>query len=459
MRRNQSLALALVLCACLVRAEDKYRPASPEPTPEETQILEYMNRLRADPVADMGRMAPKDGERPMRGRPGVDWEMFRKEMRELKAAPPLVFNLQLLDAARKHSHYMILNGLGHNEEPGKPGYEGKSFTERCRKAGYVGFSGGENCYRDARDAWGSHVAFTVDFGAGPGGMQPGRGHRKNMMNAGFREIGCSAVPHDGRFSVTHDFGGRRVARLAGGVVFLDRNGNGFYDLDEGLGGVAITADDGSRVTTWASGAYTLELKSANKVTLRAAYQGLSFARAYEAGKENIKFDWVVPPKEAVDQADKLLGNLSAIKDLNSPAGFNALVALHWGTRGLALDPERRARVEQLTGKVRAELEAHQRAVLDALGDADGSSLSRAVAEHRKLYAGTVAAGWFQEAQMVAGARAAVANFEKGAGMLKTQPSLRRRFVEQLEEGLKEMHEPAFRAEMEKLMARAKTVGN
>ena len=61
---------------------------------------------------------------PERKDMGVDWKMFREEMKRLKPMPPLVFNLELLDSARKHSYYMVHNGLGHTEEAGKKGFTG-----------------------------------------------------------------------------------------------------------------------------------------------------------------------------------------------------------------------------------------------------------------------------------------------------------------------------------------------
>lgn len=448
------LVLAAVLALPATRARgEEYRSPGPEPTPEETLILEYMNRMRANPQAEIERMVPKDGKAPRFPR-NVDWDMFRKEMEALKPAPPLVFNLQLLEGARRHSHYMILNGLGHDEDPSKGGYTGKSFGERCKKAGYTGFASGENCYRDAGSPWVSHWGFTVDFGAGPGGMQPGRGHRTNMMNSGHREVGCSAVPHNNRLSVTHDFGGRRVPRLAGGVVFMDKNANGFYDLDEGVGRVKISADDGSSTQTWACGAYTLDLKSTNRVTLKAELGGLTFTQTFEAGKTNLKFDWIIPQKEAMERAAQALAQVDKVPDAKSPAYFAALVALHLATDGLYLDPEHRKRIDALTSPVKADLVAHQEAVLEALKNYEPSAFTKTLSEHRRLYSSTVAADWFKDAETVGRAKGMVINFEHQVSALKSQPSVRKQFVQAMEATLKELKEPALRAEMEALVARA-----
>src|SRR5690349_4753061 len=256
-------AFALVLCGLLLSftlcASDVYVPPDREPSPEETLILEYINRFRADPKAEAASIAPAGAATATYSGKGVDWKMFVDEMNELKAAPPLVFNLELLDASRKHAYYMIQNELTHVEDPAKPGFYGAGFGERCKNSGYKGFAGGENAFRDPGSIKGSHSGFVTDFGAGPGGMQPGRGHRSNMIG-GSKEIGCGAVPHGRSFSVVHDFGSRKV-RMCGGVVYTDKDGDKFYSIGEGLGGVTIKSSDGANTTTWKSGAFELDLKS------------------------------------------------------------------------------------------------------------------------------------------------------------------------------------------------------
>src|SRR5262245_35531168 len=264
-----------------------YEPPDREPTPEETLILEYLNRFRADPVAEADLIAP-----PTRKGEGVDWKMFHDEMKQLKPMPPMVMNLDLLDAARRHSYYMILNGLTHDEVPGRPGFYGASPADRIKQSGFKGGGWAENAFAGSGGPYDSHQAFIVDAGAGPGGMQPARGHRRNMMGAS-REIGPGAVANGRGLSVTHDFGSREI-RCAGGVVYIDANGNNFYDIGEGVGQVTISSSDGGSITTWKSGGYTLDLKGQRDVVLTATMGGERFTKAFPAGKDNVKFDWIVP---------------------------------------------------------------------------------------------------------------------------------------------------------------------
>ncbi len=235
-----------------------YKAESPEPTLAETLILEYINRCRLDPGEDGLRCLQTSGVPS-----NVDRNMFQQEMLEAKPAPPLVFDLALTKAARWHSYYQILNTMTHVEEEGKPGFTAKELPSRTKLAGFQARHVGENCMRTAKNPWYSHAAFVFDWGEGPGGMQPGRGHRRNILNPGYRVIGIGAVPWPNAedIAVTHDFGGGDH-RMLGGVVFNDRNRNRLYAAGEGVGGVAISTGT-ARVKSWTSGAYAVEAPESN----------------------------------------------------------------------------------------------------------------------------------------------------------------------------------------------------
>lgn len=420
---------------------------SPEPTADETMILELINRFRADPAGEATRIAPEGGATS--GIPAnVDLAMFRREMQALKSAPPLVMNLALLAAARKHSQYMILHGLGHDEDAAKPGFTGTSFSDRVKAEGYRGSGGGENCFRDARDPWHSQVGFLVDWGAGgDGGMQAGRGHRTNEANGGFREIGPGAVAHDGRLSVTHNFGMRGVPRLAGGVVYVDLDRDGFYTPGEGRGGVTITASDGSKAMTWASGAYTLELTSNKPVVLVAEASGRRVDATQPAGSDNVKFDWIIPQEVDLAAADKLLAEVDKAKDA---ARFKAVVALHLGAARLCLDRERKDRVTALTGDVGTQLTAAQQAVRTALGSADFRKIAN---EQAKPYRATAAAAWFRHAEILNAAQATVTGFEQQAATKAPPAKQVRDLLAQLEQARDAMDDGDLRARVQSLIGK------
>ncbi len=281
-----------------------YKAPSPEPTPAETQMLEFINRCRADPAADAQRCIT------LKGIPkAVNLAMFVQEMGQQKAAQPLVFDLRMLKAARWHSHYQILNEQVHDESPDAKGFTARRPGERLKLVGYSGASG-ENIFRSGSDPWESHCAFVIDWGAGPGHMQPERGHRRNILNPKWRWAGIAAVPHTSdKIAVTHEFGTCKE-RWLGGVVLDDRNKNRTYDIGEGVGGVSITVGEETR-TSWASGAYALPI-STEAAKLVTALAGKKYATYLPAGEANVKFDIFVSDRSTYDRNADLLRKLKQL---------------------------------------------------------------------------------------------------------------------------------------------------
>jgi hypothetical protein len=442
---------ALALLLAFQAAKGPYEAPDREPTPQETLILEYMNRFRANPAAEAEIIAP-----PGTNVKGIDWKMFHEEMKALKPAPPLVFNLDLLDASRKHSYYMVFNGLTHDEVAGKPAYFGANPGERCRLAGYKGGAGGENAFAGSGGPWDSHWGFVVDFGAGPGGMQPLRGHRTNMINPRFREVGPGGVPNGKGLSVTHDFGSRDT-RLAGGVVYIDLNGNGFYDIGEGLGHVTIISSDGGSVTTWKSGAFAMDLKGQKEVTLTAFIDGEKSSKTFPAGAENVKFDWIVPQEVALRKADKYLGAVEAVKDPASAKYTQSLVNLYMNTQGLYLDADRKKKVGELTKEVGPALDAAEKAVLDAYKGSDPAEQHKAIDEQSKPYHGTDAEAWFKDAELVAKLQRGVTNFQKQASVQKVTPKEKSQFVAALDAEGQRLKTVTWKQELSVLETRVKSI--
>ena len=110
-----------------------YGSETVEPSPGETEALELINRLRSNPHEE-SELILKGGYIPA----SVDRVMFKEEMLQLQAQPPLVFNLSLVKAARNHSKYMQTNDQVHMEVRGKQDFTGVSPSERARGAGFPG---------------------------------------------------------------------------------------------------------------------------------------------------------------------------------------------------------------------------------------------------------------------------------------------------------------------------------
>jgi hypothetical protein len=434
-------------------AADVYQAPDAEPTPAETLILELMNRFRADPSAEADFIVAHYGK------PGgifgsADTQMFLKEVKALKPMPPLVMNLQLLDAARKHSSYMIQNGLTHVEEPGKPGFFGASPWDRMKLAGYQGGGGGENAFAGSQGPLDSHVRFIVDDGAGPGGMQPGRGHRANMIG-NYREVGPGAVPNGHGLSVTHDFSSRAAARLVGGVVCVDLDDDKSYSLGEGKDGVLITASDGSHASTWGSGGYALELKSGGPISLKAEYHGQQFTKTFPAGQDNLGFSWVIAPQVETELCDKLLAALAKEADAASPGHAKAAIALAVAAPGLLVDAAHKEQVKTALGDVGDQLATAQADVRSAF-TGEAAAMRKLLAEHGKTYRGTAAAAWFKEAEIAFNASQSVQGYLKQSAAAKPAPSAERDLIKQLEGAREALHFGEFSGRLAGLVARVRS---
>lgn len=438
-----SFMLFFLFCWCL--ADDVYQAPDNEPTAEEIYSLELLNRFRLDPKAEAELIAPggqKAGDTG--GGRGVDYKMFYSEMLALTPAPPLVMNLNLLDAARKHSYYMIKNSLTHVEIAGNPGFVAADFGERCKLAGYQGGAMGENCFRDARDPLHGHNGFIIDYGdGGEGGMQKGRGHRMNMIKASAREIGLSALPHSGRISITHNFGSGKSNRYAGGVVYRDKNKNGFYDIGEGVGGVRISSlDDKQESLTWKSGGYTLPLNETGAIKLVASFGGSKFVGSFLAGGENIKFDWSIPEEQEIAKMRTMLAGVAAIEDIpaNKRKLFQAKVKLYLEGADLGMGPEEKQKFDDYVKEVKPKIDGDQKKVRELYALEDNKEFKKTITDLKTEYSATAFTPWLEDSLYTNSVKQVVATFIKNveANPKKLTTSAKKDFLQVLEASKKKV---------------------
>jgi serralysin len=229
------------------------------------------------------------------------YEQFMLELvnreRAKTGAQPLAFNGNLNESADSHSDWMIATDTFSHTGSGS-----SSPHQRMTQAGYAfsgSWSSGENI------AWVSTRA--------PAGLQDevellhtnlmnSPGHKANILNGTFREIGIGfdTGPYqtwDGAF-VTQNFA------KSGGTVFLtgvgmdDKDGDRFYDIGEGLGGLTVTAvsSTGARygTTTEDAGGYSLALAAG---TYSVTFSGGGYAsvtKQVTIASSNVKLDLIDP---------------------------------------------------------------------------------------------------------------------------------------------------------------------
>ncbi len=275
------------------------------PSDYEQYLVELINRARTDPAAEAGRYSIDLNEGLASGTISSDPKQ------------PLAINLELVTAARGHSQWMIDNtSFGHT------GANNSSPGDRMTAAGY-----------DFVPAW-SWAENIAWYGRTPGSLPPisttdtlyqdlfvdadvdGRGHRLNLMNPDFRELGPGIV--FGTYlgynaeMVTEDFAYTAVPAsnsFLTGVVYDDYRvtRDYFYTPGEGFAGVTITAtcsSDGAtfQTTTWSSGGYSLALP-AGMYDLTASGGGLStdiVVHSVPIGQSNVKVDFTTDVPSLAD---------------------------------------------------------------------------------------------------------------------------------------------------------------
>lgn len=225
------------------------------PTSLEVYMVQLINRIRANPSAAAAQY-------------GIDLnEGLAPGTISTASQPPLAVNASLVQSARQHSQWMLDNQTFSHDE------NGVTPQTRMQNAGYTftpPTGSGENlALRGTRGVLVPTQILTQEMAdLFLDSSDPSRGHRLNLLNANFVDVGPGLV--SGTFQgfnsllATQDF-----AYSAGsgpyltGVVFTDaRVHDNFYEPGEGLGGVTVTAVRNSDQATfgtvsWPAGAYTL----------------------------------------------------------------------------------------------------------------------------------------------------------------------------------------------------------
>jgi hypothetical protein len=275
-----------------------------DPTNEEQYYLELINRARANPTAEGIRLALTTDANVLSayGAFGVNLVLMQAQFTLIASAPPLSMNATLMNAARAHSQNMLQNNYqGHSGPDGLLATRLASYT-----SGANGWSIGENVYAYSKSVWYGHAGFEVDWGGGvlSGGMQSPPGHRENIHNTTFREVGIGVVLGSAGGSggvgpqlVTEDFGTTGgLLPFVTGVVYRDLNNNGFYDPGEGVGGVTVAiANVNSYAVTASSGGYSVPVPGSGNYTV--TFSGGSTPTTQKAlsvtNGQNAKVDYIV----------------------------------------------------------------------------------------------------------------------------------------------------------------------
>lgn len=283
------------------------------PTAYDQYIVELINRDRADPTGAAERF-------------GIDLNADLPTGTISGAAKqPLAILPDLNAAAYAHSAWMAATGaFSHTGE------DASTAWERMQDAGWTtnGYSwtAGENI------AFASHeVSPRVSADGRHEGLFLSEGHRKNLMSERFSEVGIGNWfgEADNRHLLTENFGDRGITYLTG-VVYVDADGDTFYDPGEGLDGISVSVDgpETAEITTWGSGGYSLALPSGiYEVTFDGPGLDAPVIRSAAIEAANVKLDVVTTPDPDVPAGPKdLLDGLTVVRqpgEVTGDTGANA----------------------------------------------------------------------------------------------------------------------------------------
>ena len=292
------------------------------PTGLEQEMLEMVNRVRTNPVDEPDELflSTMVGNSNFFVSPDADVNAatdffntvgtaFLNDWATQTAAPPVAWNEGLMNSSLAHNNEMVAQNTQSHQLPGED-----PLLTRAMNGGFTGspLSVGENVFAFTESVLHGHTAFIVDWGNGPNGMQDPAGHRDNIMDSDWEEVGISIISSPltgvgdvGPLVTTQNFGTRASygnPRVLG-VAFTDADGDNFYDAGEGLGGITITVSNATSTfttTTMTAGGYQVEVPAG---TYNVTAQGGSLDQPMSlgtvvVGSENVKVDLdttVAPP--------------------------------------------------------------------------------------------------------------------------------------------------------------------
>ncbi|MEO1291343.1 MAG: CAP domain-containing protein [Pseudomonadota bacterium] len=258
------------------------------PSALEQYMVELVNRARQDPEAEATRLGI-----------GLNEDLSPGTLNGNSKAP-LAISPELLTGAKEYSATMLeFDFFSHT------GLDGSTPRSRAVAAGWEdegrGWSVGENIAYYAQYS-ASFATSQEMIDSHHEGLWDSSGHRVNMLRDGYSEVGIGQVVGaftSGAFTYPQTSMTTQLFADAGrtyltGVVIDDADGDAFYDVGEGLGGVTISAvGENGTVSggTWDSGGYSLELAPGTyTVTFSGGGLGGEVVETVVIGADNVKVD-------------------------------------------------------------------------------------------------------------------------------------------------------------------------
>ena len=238
-----------------------------DPTPLEQEVLQLANRFRTDPANEYSRLIQSAS--PIQSYDAevtnnltffkVSASDLQAELSRLSPSPPLAWNEIIQNLATTQNGTMVSKNSQEH-------YAG--LLNALLALGVPVEATGQNAFYNnqgiGKTPFFVHSAYVIDWGlGGSGGMQLERGHRTNMINPLYNQVGSAITPFASSLVSTQFFAKVSSAqKMSVGAVFEDKNRNGWYEAGEGIGGAQLVFEGPTgrfTTTSMTAGGYQIVL--------------------------------------------------------------------------------------------------------------------------------------------------------------------------------------------------------
>ena len=233
------------------------------------------------------------------------------DLSAVAASMPLAVNDKLFDSTEFHVNDMVANNYFAHQSP----VSGLWPNKMARNAGYAlptTLPAGGNSYwilddnsNQIESIAAGTISNTADYALKQLIVDSGEnppGHRIHLLamdafNQLWREVGVGyaygAATTYGNYWAIHTGVIASSDEFLTGVVYNDANGNGKYDLNEGLSGVTVSAGSGKSVVTNAAGGWSIPITAGTYTvtTSGGAFVGTS-STSVTVGSANVEVDFL-----------------------------------------------------------------------------------------------------------------------------------------------------------------------
>jgi hypothetical protein len=275
----------------------------PQPTAQEQELLELVNRMRQAPAAELALLLNSGDPKIAQALQffNVDRTRLAQQWSSLVPVAPLAWSAELSSGAAGHNQQMIATDTQQHQVLGEAG-----IYQRAVNAGYTGTVIGENIFAYSESVLFGHAGLAIDWGNGTGsigGIQNPAGHRELLMSGSYREIGIAITPENisitkvGPLVITQDFGNRTALNGKAwllGVAFQDLDNDNFYDAGEGYGGITVEVRNTSQLTATPIITTTMDAGGYQTLLDPGQYQVQYLKNNLLIGSKNITIDAANP---------------------------------------------------------------------------------------------------------------------------------------------------------------------